>query len=172
MYRSALVVRKGEAHGLADLQGFHAAWVDRLSTAGYLLPIAHLRAQGHEPEELLARQAHHGSYGRALRAVLERDADLAAIYVRDATDEAAGSTIAELVGDSDHLHALSFTAEAPSDGLVVLDRGAGADLRTVIQRLEMVGRESSNTMLLTIFDAEALERATPHDYDLLRQALN
>lgn len=171
MYRSALVVRGGEVKTLGELQGLRAAWVDPLSTAGYLLPIAHLREQGHPPSTLLSAQDHLGSYGQVLRAVVEGEADLCAVYVHDATDESAESSITELIGGLRGLEALSFTAEAPSDGLAIVERSRDSEIHRLLEPLRTLGRGGTNTMLLTIFDAEGLEPASAGDYAALRKAL-
>ncbi len=172
MYSSALVVRDGEARSLDELRGSRAAWVDRLSTAGYLLPLACLRDAGHEPEDLLTEQTFVGSYGRALRAVLEREADVTAIYVHDSNQDAAQDTLIELVGGaaSTRLCALEFTASSPSDGLIVLDRPAHSDNHLVVEQLKTLTDGSQHTLLLTILDADGLEPAHPGDYDALRAA--
>lgn len=171
MYRAALVTRPGEFTTLAELEGREVAWVDRLSTAGYLLPSAHLHKQGHDPERFFARQHYVGSYGRALRAVADREADLAAIYVHDATDEAAAGSIRELMGPNLQLQPIAFTDEVPTDGLVVVDRGPNSDVHRVLELLRSLSDGHTHTMLLTIFDAEALEPAQSTDYDPLRAAL-
>lgn len=168
MYRSAIIARRGELATVEDLPGRHAAWVDRLSTAGYLLPMARLRSLGQEPDEVFASQSFLGSYGRAVRAVLDREADLCAVYVRDATIESVDETLVDLVGETDMIHAVDFTAEVPSDGLVVVQQPGNTELEDVVQRLRSL---RTHTMLLTIFDAEALEPAQPSDYDELRLAL-
>lgn len=170
-YRSALVVRRGEAHSLDDLRGARAAWVDHLSTAGYLLPTAHLRKAGYDPEDLLSDQFFVGSYGRALRGVLDREADLAAIYVPNSTHEAAQASLRELVRqDAERLAALDFTAEAPSDGLVIVDRPAHTDSHQVLEQIRQLTTGGQHTLLLTIFDAEALEQADAGEYDTLLEA--
>lgn len=166
-YLSAIVGRSGELHGLESLRGRSAAWVDRLSTAGYLLPVAHLRASGHDPGSLLGEQRFLGSYARALRAVLDREADIAAIYVRASTNEAARDSAHELVGEADRLQAIAFTAEVPSDGLVVVDRPEHADIQPIVERLRSLTDGRTHTMLLTIFDAEALVPAARGEYDAL-----
>lgn len=171
-YLAALVGREGELRSLDDLEGRHAAWVDRLSTAGYLLPISHLRGRGYDPDALLAEQSFLGSYTHALRAVVERNADVAAIYVRASNHEAARASIQEVLGGSSRLEAVDFTAEVPSDGLVVIDRPAHSDIHQVVDRLRGVSDGRTHTMLLTIFDADALEPAHPGEYDALREAVS
>jgi len=171
-YRAALVVRAGEARSLADLRGARAAWVDRLSTAGYLLPIAWLRERMGDPEALLGAQVFLGSYGRALRAVLDREADLTSVYVANPSAEAFQASMRELVGEAGpRLRALDFTAESPSDGLVVVarsDRSAGERL---LQQIRGLTDGRKQTLLLTVLDAEALEPARPSDYAVLSASL-
>lgn len=171
-YRAALVARRNEVGSLSDLQGARAAWVDRLSTAGYLLPLAHLRATGFEPDDLLGEQIFVGSYGRAMQALLERQADLAAIYVHNSTHEAAEASLREVVGgDAPRLVALDFTRETPSDGLVIVERPEHSDSHEVLRQIRELTSGNQHTLLLTIFDAEALEQAHDGEYAALLEAM-
>jgi ABC-type phosphate/phosphonate transport system substrate-binding protein len=168
-YRAALVVRTGEVTSLEGLRGARAAWVDRLSTGGYLLPMAHLRERGCDPDRLLAEQSFAGSYGRALRTVLDREADLASIYVTAPSSEALQASLRDVVGEAaPRLRALDFTAESPSDGLVIVDRPAHGDNHQLLQQIRELTDGRKQTLLLTVLDAEALEPAASGDYDLLR----
>lgn len=172
-YRAALVVRAGEVGSLRALRGARVAWVDRLSTAGYLLPMAHLRDRIGEPERLLGEQTFVGSYGRALRALLDREADLTSVYVANPSADAFHVTVHELLGeDAPRLRALDFTAESPSDGLVVVDRPSRGDDELLLQQLRELTNGRRQTLLLTVLDAEALEVARPGDYDALRRILD
>jgi phosphonate transport system substrate-binding protein len=170
-YRAALVVRAGEAASLADLRGVRAAWVDRLSTGGYLLPMAWLRERVGEPAAFLGEQAFLGSYGHALRAVVAGEADLAAVYVGKPSTEAFHATAHELLGElAARLRPLEFTAESPSDGLVVVPRSTPTGAERLLQQIRGLTDGRKQTLLLTVLDAEALEPARPGDYDALRHA--
>jgi ABC-type phosphate/phosphonate transport system substrate-binding protein len=167
-YRAALVVRTGEVVSLKALRGARAAWVDRLSTAGYLLPIAHLRERVGDPDRLLGEQVFMGSYGGALRAVLYREADLASIYVGNPSADAFHTSVHELLGEAaPRLRALDFTSESPSDGLVVVDRQSQGEEHLLLHQLRELTDGRKQTLLLTVLDAEALELARPGDYDVL-----
>lgn len=169
-YRAALVVRTGEAASLHELRGARAAWVDRLSTGGYLLPMAWLRERVGEPDDMLGEQVFMGSYGRALRAVLEHEADLAAVYVANPSAEAFHASVRELVGEvGPRLRPLEFTPESPSDGLVVVPRSSPAESEQLLQQIRELTDGRKQTLLLTVLDAEALEPAYPSDYIALRQ---
>jgi hypothetical protein len=65
--RSALLVRSDSFLQLETLGGTTAAWVDRLSLAGHLLPMAWLRERGLEPGKLFGQQLFLGSYQPAWR---------------------------------------------------------------------------------------------------------
>lgn len=169
-YGAALVVRAGEATTLDDLNGARAAWVDRLSAAGYLLPVAFLHQRGYDTDLLLGEQTFAGSYGRALQAVLDREADLCSIYVANPSNEALRASTRELVGEAaSRLQALDFTGESPSDALVVVDRPRHPDSAALLQQIRELTDGRTQTLLLTVLDAEALEPALPGDYDFLRQ---
>lgn len=169
-YRSALVVRADEVSSLRELRGARAAWVDRLSTAGYLLPMAYLRERIGDPDRMLGSQTFMGSYGRALRAVLDYEAELASIYVASPSREAFHASVHELLGEAaPRLRALDYTAESPSDGLVIVDRPSRGDDQLLLQQLRELTNGRRQTLLLTVLDAEALEPAHPSDYDSLRK---
>lgn len=168
-YHAALVVQERGPRTLDGLRDARVAWVDRLSTAGYLLPVAHLREHGHHPEDLFAEEVFTGSYGRALAAVLEGQADLASIYVAHPTIEAVELSLRELVGESSgRLRALDFTAASPNDGLVVVDRGSGSNAQQVLEQIRDLTDGRTHTLLLTVLDADSLELAKPGEYDALR----
>ncbi len=168
-YRAALVVRAAEGSGLPVLRGARAAWVDRLSTAGYLLPMAHLRERLGNPDALLGPQVFVGSYGQALRTVLDREADVASIYVANPSREAFEASARELVREAaPRLRALDFTAESPSDGLVVVDRPERPDGERLVEQIRELTDGRKQTLLLTVLDAESLEPARAGDYDALR----
>lgn len=171
-YRSALIVRTDEVRTLDDLRGARAAWVDHLSTGGYLLPVAHLRQSGYDLDDLLSDQWFVGSYGRALQSLLDREADLTAIYVHSSTYEAAQSSMRDLVRNhAAGLYPLDFTIDAPSDGLVIIDRPIHSDSHLLLEQIRQLTTGRQHTLLLTIFDAEALEVADAGEYDLLLEAM-
>jgi phosphonate transport system substrate-binding protein len=78
--RSALLVRADSPLQLETLAGTTAAWVDRASLAGHLLPMAWLRERGLEAAKLFGQQLFLGSYQACLEALLEGEADVAALF--------------------------------------------------------------------------------------------
>jgi ABC-type phosphate/phosphonate transport system substrate-binding protein len=134
--------------------------------------MAYLRERGHDPDQLLGEQIFAGSYGRALRAVLDREADLASVYVSSPSTAAFEASLRDVVGEAaPRLRVLDFTAESPSDGLVVVDRSDEGDNHRLLQQIRELTDGRKQTLLLTVLDAEALEPATLGDYDVLRDVI-
>lgn len=167
--RAALVCRAGEALEPGQLAGARAAWVDPLSTAGYLLAAGHLRAAGTD----LAALEHHfvGSYRAALLAVLAGEADLASVYVRSDAEDELRRALEEHVGPREVcLRVMAVTGEAPADGLVVT-RAARGRPGLVDSIAPLTDGSRGPTLLLELLEADTLERARPEDYAELRRVL-
>lgn len=159
-YSAALVCRAAEPLDLRSLSGKRAAWVDPLSTGGHLLPKAYLARSGVE----LGTERFEGSYRDAVLAVVSGTADVAAVYTTGATATAVQRVLEALVGGiAARLGVVAFTAEGPSDGLVLghrLSATVAADLAARFQ-------DDPPPMLLEAFDADALVPAGPSDYEAL-----
>ena len=171
MYRAVLLCKSRKIESIADLKGRRAAWVDRLSSGGFLLPAAYLRANGVDPDADLASQKFYGSYATAIRAVLSRDADFTSVYAPGEDKGAAMRILVDMIGErARHLRLLGFTPEAPADGLVVTSRPTADATTAAVERLCEDLKKSWNSNLLTVvLDAEALERAESGSYAALRQ---
>ena len=172
-YCSAWVSRADHHLALTDLAGLRAAWVDRLSTAGYLLSVAQLRSRGSEPDRIFASQQFYGSYEAALGAVLGGEADVCAVFSRTESPAAARRTIRDFVHD-DHakLHPFAYSATVPQDGLVLTSRLPVRQGDAVLERVVRATDGSKGpTALLTLLDAERLVPAGPNDYNHLRHVL-
>ncbi len=74
------VLADSDLFTLADLRGSRAAWVDKCSAAGYLLPRLHLVAEGLRLESLFGEESFLGSHVEVVRAVFEGRADVGATY--------------------------------------------------------------------------------------------
>ncbi len=171
-YRAAFVGRAGESLDVSRLAGKTAAWVDPLSTAGYLLPRAHLKLLGQDPDKVLGGQRFLGSYRDALLAVLSGAADFASIYTPGA-DEAAvrGGLAQHVAGEEKRFASFGTTAEAPNDGLVVTARLSAAEAEKLLEALlPLTDGSKGPTLLLEVCDAQAFQRARPGDYRVLRSA--
>lgn len=169
MYQAAIVVQDESLKKVGDVSGKRAAWVDRLSAGGHLLAVSHLRGVGIAPEAM--QSTFVGSYGDAIRAVLTGDADVTSVFVHEPSEEGLRRSLSEFVGagDAAKLRALAFTDRAPADGLVVTDREESGGNEVDVDALARVLEDSTSAEpLLSVLDADALVRASAHDYDALR----
>lgn len=80
-YLGLLVVRadRDDLTELDHLRGTTVAWVDPLSTSGYLFPRALLRHRGHDPTRLFGEDLVVGDHVSAMRAVVDGRAAVAAV---------------------------------------------------------------------------------------------
>ena len=86
-FRSALVVRDDSAiRGLADLAGKRAAWVDRDSASGFVVPRIELAKAGLDVRGALGRERFFHSHEAVVRAVVGGLADFGATYAGVAPD--------------------------------------------------------------------------------------
>lgn len=166
-YQAAIVVSAGAFQALPELEGKRAAWVDELSTAGHLLAVAYLRAQG--VQQKAGGGAFLGSYRAAVGAVLDREADFCSVFVAQANAECLRTSLTGLVGAprAQLLKAIAYTEQAPNDGLVVTygSGGAGLDLDALAG---LVHGPNPTSLLLSLLDADCLEPARAGDYDVLK----
>jgi phosphonate transport system substrate-binding protein len=116
-YCSVLFTVEGSKFtSLKELRGSTVAWVDRASAAGYLLPRAHLAAEGFNLKTLFARELFLGSHGAVVRAVLTGKADVGATFGgapgEDEEDRPSGFSE---VAASDEVRVLFRTSSIPAD---------------------------------------------------------
>lgn len=170
-YRSAVVVARRSIATLDGLAGRRAAWVDRLSVGGYLLAHSELRARG--LAERLGEQRFCGSYPAALDALLDGEADFAAVTVRDDTPAALREALAAFGGKAaaDRLEGIHVTRDSPNDA-IGLTRALDAKRAERIARrvFEQKGARARAAFCLAL-DAEGFVRATPGEYAELRRLI-
>ncbi len=168
-FRAALVCRRDKPLDPARLLGLSAAWVDRDSTAGYLLPQAWVRSRGLDPYKVFVRERFVGSFRAAAEEVASGKADVTATFA-----SAPSATRAILGIDDlpralrDRLKVFAFTGESPNDAVVVgpaVSDLAGKDLA---RRLLAASDEPEGKKLLAeVFDAERFEPAPKDGYRVL-----
>ena len=158
--RSALLVRIDSSLQLETLGGTTAAWVDRTSLAGHLLPMGWLRDRGLEPGKLFGQQLFLGSYQACIDALLGGDADVAALFappeghdLRQAVEEVAPGRGAEA-------RVLACTMPALHDAFVVAPHVSLPEALRLERGLLAVRELPEGTSLLRdVVRAERLERA-------------
>jgi phosphonate transport system substrate-binding protein len=107
---------------IADLVDARAAWVLKDSAAGYLVPLASLRARGLSLARAFHEQSFVGSHAKVAQHVLEGKADVGATFahfhsVEDKALASAGWTEAGL--SSEQFHIIAVAGPIPTDVIAV-----------------------------------------------------
>src|SRR5215831_10808233 len=158
--RSALLVRADSSLQLETLGGTTAAWVDRSSLAGHLLPMAWLRERGLDPQRLFGQQLFLGSYQAALEALLGGDADVAALFAPPEGHDLRQSVEEVTPGRSQDVRVLACTMPALHDAWVVAPHVPLPEALRLERGLLAVREVPEGTALLRdVLRAERLERA-------------
>ena len=160
-YASAFVVKKQATTPKLAPRTLRAAWVDPQSVAGHLLPKAHLRAKRHVVEHFFVGEAFYGSYGGALQAVIDGNAEVAGVHVIPGDEKSLSVALeAHLRGSSAALTAIEVTAEVPGDGVA-------ARVSVDVARLQRALFALPKELLDDVFKADAFEVAVAGGYRAL-----
>ena len=161
-YRSAILVHRDRpVLGISRLRGLRAAWVDRASCSGYLVPRLELAMLGVPPERIFTSEQFYGSASLAAQAVGAGEADLCACFVTDAAarnPERAGEDVRRTLGEhAQKLRILHVTEPIPPDGLVLSGQlNAQEQTRIIAALLALHEREPVRLILRDLLRAEKL----------------
>lgn len=171
-YRAALVARRGEKVDLTA-PGLRAAWVDRDSMAGYVLPQAMLRERGLRPSRHFSQVSMLGSYEAVLAAVLDGKADLTSVWASPEHASPARDGVQELAGPRQgELEIIAYSRECPNDGVVAGPKLA-ADAQVELQKAVLALDDSpeGRKLIREVFLAERLEVPPPGSYGALHETV-
>jgi len=119
-YRSVLFARRGLLLSTQALQGRTAAWTDRHSMGGYVLPTALLRGVGIHPDRVFAEQLFVGTYEGCVKAVLDGRAHVSGCYASSAAAQTARMGFLRIAkAHVDELTVLAYSGECPHDGIAL-----------------------------------------------------
>lgn len=134
-YRSAILVpADSPAASVGELRDVRAAWTDRHSAAGHLVPRLHLQAAGVS----FAKEMFAGSPQAACAAVARGDADLCGCAVREsaaADPSQALADVSRVYPAASKLRVIAITEAIPPDGIVFAPAVAPADAARYIDVL-------------------------------------
>lgn len=158
--RSALLVRADSPLQLETLGGSIAAWVDRTSVAGHLLPVAWLRERGLDPGRLFGQQLFLGSYQASLEALLGGEADVAALFAPPEGDDLRQTVEEVAPGRAQDVRVLACTMPALHDAWVAAPHISMLEALRLERGLLAVRELPEGTALLRdVVRADRLERA-------------
>lgn len=172
-YHAALFTRHASRfEHLADLPGSHAAWVDRHSSAGYLLPRLKLAAEGLDPEKIFARQSFLGTHAAVATAVLAGEADVGATYLH--LDRATGRPVSAGWLDAgagiNGAFILATAGPIPADAIVMADTLRSADRAALAAQLHAAAATQPDAVG-RLLGADGFAAPEPLHFDALRSLL-
>lgn len=172
-YHSAFIVRRGGPKTLEELRGRRAAWVQKDSAAGYVVPRMHLASQGFDVLRFFSRELFVHSHIAVIDAVVNGDADVGATFcnVDPATGQVTRSAWQDENGEVFRpIETLATMGPIPNDALVAsseLPAAARSALTRWLLSLDGRARELFD-MLLGSGDFRV---PAPNHYEMLRHGL-
>jgi len=170
-YHAALVINADASIAdLSSLAGKRAAWVDRYSAAGFVVPRIELAKQGHDMKKL-GSQKFYGSHAAAMRAVASGEADFGATFVRLAPNGAIVG--GPWIGNPElerRLRIFATFGEIPPDVVVArkdLEMGAREKVREAL--LALTDDPPGMQLLIAVFGAEGMFVPNVERYEPLRE---
>jgi phosphate/phosphite/phosphonate ABC transporter binding protein len=175
-FQAALVVRRDSPIDTLDaLFGASAAWVDRWSASGYVIPRAVLTSRKLPPELVFREERFYGSHDSAIGAVLSGRAHVAGTYASlDADGKLLSGAWAHIPGADESLRALMTFGAIPGD-VIAAGTGLEPELRQALATafVGLCSDPETGPIVKALLGAESF-REGPLDsesYDLLRAAL-
>lgn len=170
-YHGAIIVAaKSQVGDLAALQGKTAAWVDRYSAAGFVVPRVELAKAGLDVKTAFASQRFYGSHEAVARAVAAGVADFGATFVRLAPNHAViGGPWTGAPGLEASLRIFATFGEIPPD-VIAASRSLHPDVRERVRKalLTLADDARGRQALSSVFGADALREASTDGYEALR----
>jgi phosphonate transport system substrate-binding protein len=172
-YHAAFIVRRGGPKTLAELRGRRAAWVQRDSAAGYLVPRMHLAAQGFDVLRFFSRELFVHSHNGVVDAVVSGDADVGATFC--SVDVPTGKVLRSSWQDEHGvsirpIEAIATMGPIPNDALVAASEvpaGARSSLTRWLLTLDGRAKEIFERLL----GSGDFRVPAPNHYEMLRHAL-
>ena len=172
-YHGAIIVGADAPVGeLGSLVGKRAAWVDRYSAAGFVVPRIELARAGLDVKSAFPTQKLYGTHARVVQAVADGEADFGATFVRLAENGAVVSGPWSKSPALEHrLRIFATFGEIPPDVIAArktLDLATRERIREALLGLTQDARGTE--LLATVFGADGLFLPNPASYEALRSA--
>jgi phosphonate transport system substrate-binding protein len=172
-YHAAFITRRGGPKTLAELRGRRAAWVQRDSAAGYLVPRMHLAAQGFDVLRFFSRELFVHSHTGVVDAVVNGDVDVGATFcsvdvptgrvVRSSWQDESGASIRPV-------EAIATMGPIPNDALVA-SNAVPAAARSALTRWLLTLDGRAKEIFEKLLGSGDFRVPAPNHYEMLRHAL-
>jgi phosphonate transport system substrate-binding protein len=160
-YHGLIFVRKDSGISGADsMKGKRFAFVDKATTAGYLLPLYYFKSQGIDDYDAWLRETYFtGTHEGAIYDVLERKADIGA----------AKNTVYARLSDedpriADELEILARSPDVPENTLCVRSDLDDSLKRKLLEALLHMDRDEAGRAVLAEFGARRFIETNEDDY--------
>jgi phosphate/phosphite/phosphonate ABC transporter binding protein len=171
-YRSAILVAAGSSvRRPASLAGARAAWVDRHSASGFVIPRIKLARAGLDPATSFAAEKFHGSHEAVVQAVVSGEADFGATWAqatppRNVTGPWSRTTFEAGV------RVLSVSGSIPPDVLAARADLAPTVRKAIVASLKTIYDEKQARWLVRdVFGTEAFYRPDLEVYAALKDTV-
>ncbi len=175
-YHAAIIARPSKdagARALAALKGKRAAWVDRESAAGFIVPRMHFIANGLDPSGFFAHESFLHSHEAVIDAVLGGQADVGATFCvldpKSGRITSAGFTSADgkVVRDVD---VLATPGPIPNDAIVVSNQ-LPIEARQALLKWLLALDPRAKELFSELVRADGFRPAMPSHFEALRRLL-
>lgn len=168
-YWSALFTRDdGAIRDIADLKHARVAWVDHMSSAGYLVIRASLRAQGVDLGTAFGAESFEGTHDAVTQAVLEGRADVGATFAH--FDDAG--RVRDAGWGKNPVHVLKFAGPIPGDVLAASLQLPADVARAVSDALTGPGHDELKRAAGSLFNASGFEAVKREHLQHLEELLS
>ena len=151
---------------IEDAKGKRLAFVDEISTSGYLFPMSYLKKHNIDPKTFFSQMIPTGAHDAALRAVYSKQVDVACAY------DAARNKLIKMDAYKDAMDVvvpIGDAGEIPNDTISVrssLDPELAQKIKDALLRYSKTP-EGGKT-LMDVYEIDALVEAKDEDYEPVR----
>lgn len=169
-YRSAIIVASGSSlRGPGGLVGTRAAWVDRHSASGFVLPRVKLGRMGIDPGTAFATEKFYGSHDAVVQAVVAGEADFGATWAQATPPRNVTGPWSRTGALDGGVRALSVFGAVPPDVIAARADLAPTARKAIVQSLKKIYDEKqSRWVVRDVFGTEGFYRPVLEVYDPLR----
>jgi phosphate/phosphite/phosphonate ABC transporter binding protein len=159
-YRSAIIVKANSPlRGPGGLVGARAAWVDRHSASGFVLPRVKLARMGIDPGTAFAAEKFHGSHDAVVSAVVSGEADFGATWARATPPRNISGPWSRTAALEGAVRVLSVSGAVPPDVIAARSDFAPTARKAIVASLKTIYDEKQSRWLVRdVFGTEAFYR--------------
>jgi phosphate/phosphite/phosphonate ABC transporter binding protein len=172
-YRSAIIVAADSPlHRPGSLVGARAAWVDRHSASGFVLPRVKLARAGIDPAVAFASDKFHGSHEAVVQAVASGEADFGATWAQATPPRNVTGPWSRMGALEASVRVLSVFGSVPPDVIAARADLAPTARKAIVASLKTIYDEKQSRWLVRdVFGTEAFYRPDLDVYGPLQDAV-